>query len=723
MRTRLLPQRQVHPRKARGHISGSMQPADQFCRAWHSPVQIHFGCSKPYLLGVKNVLMGLAYARGMLFLNWLRLPGRDSLSRITVRLRIALLILAAATAVVWLVSMQQARAIMQSYNQLDQTALPILERSGGIQVGLVQLDALMNRIDRIQPGDSTDHIRDSITKSVQEMHRNLERLITLGQSQIAIAELTENLDLAEASSLEMLEDRISFLGVQQTLDEQYVILNDLHRRSQDLLEKFALNLSSKTNGFLQSVANSDNVNAAMIGEAFEGLFLPSLTVTSLSFELDRVVSLAHVSNINSVEDDHARALAQAQLGLQRAILHLAELPEGPDRLALSKHVAGLRDVLREQDGIFTQKRTLAALVAAQERHHLTQQALTASAMQLTSDLVTRSRDIVEEASQALQQAISKITWTLIVAVAVGLAVIFSANYSIIERQFNRRIHVLNQSVLAIAAGDLKHPIPVSGSDELGEMANALVTFKKNAEDLHHSNEELETFAYITAHDLRTPISAIQNLCTWVSEDEENRLSSESRAYLSLLEKRTLRLNGHLNDLLAYVQAEHVSDAFELVDLHRAVTTILKDLDPDQNFEVSFGKMPMPFGAKGDVLRNICTNLLANVIKHHDAPTGRITFRAEILADQYRFEIQDDGPGISPLYHDKIFELFQTLRPRDEVEGSGLGLAVVRKLIKRENGAITVSSNPDLKRGTKISVTLPLHPPPARCTPARLGKAA
>ncbi len=723
MRTRLLPQRQVHPRKARGHISGSTQTADQFCRAWYSPVQIHFGCSKPYLLGVKNVLMGLAYARGMLFLNWLRLPGRDSLSRITVRLRIALLILAAATAVVWLVSMQQARAIMQSYNQLDRTALPILERSGGIQVGLVQLDALMNRIDRIRPGDSTDHIRGNIRKSVQEMHRNLDRLITLGQSQNAIAELAENLDLAEASSLEMLEDRISFLGVRQTLDEQYVILNDLHRRSQDLLEKFALNLSSKTNGFLQSVANSNNVNAAMIGEAFEGLFLPSLTVTSLSFELDRVVSLAHVSNFNSVEEDYARALAQAQLGLQRAILHLAELPEGPDRLALSRYVAGLRDVLREQDGIFTQKKKLAALIAAQERHHLTQQALTASAMQLTSDLVTRSRDIVEEASQALQQAISKITWTLIIAVAVGLAVIFTANYSIIERQFNRRIHVLNQSVLAIAAGDLKHPIPVSGSDELGEMANALVTFKKNAEDLHHSNEELETFAYITAHDLRTPISAIQNLCTWVSEDEDNRLSSESRAYLSLLEKRTLRLNGHLNDLLAYVQAEYVSDAFELVDLHRAVTTILKDLDPDQNFEVSFGKMPMPFGAKGDVLRNICTNLLANVIKHHDAPTGRITFRAEILADQYRFEIQDDGPGISPLYHDKIFELFQTLRPRDEVEGSGLGLAVVRKLIKRENGAITVSSNPDLKRGTKISVTMPLHPPPARCTPARLGKAA
>lgn len=667
--------------------------------------------------------MGLAYARRMLPLHKLGFPGSKSLSRITVRLRIALLILATATAVVWLVSMQQARAIMESYNQLDQTALPILERSEGIQAGLVQLAALVTRIDGVQPGDPTDHIRSDITKSVQEMHRNLDHLIKLGQSQAAIAELTENLDLAEARSLAMLKDRISYLRVRQILHDQHVVLSDLHRQSQDLLERFTLDLSSKTNEFLQSMAISDNVSAGMVSEAFEGLFLPSLTVTSLSFELDRVVGLAHVSNTSGAQGEYARALAQAQLGLQRAILHLAELPTGPDRLALSQHVADLRDVLREEDGIFTQKKALAGLVAAQARDRQTQQALTASAMQLTSGLVNRSRDVVEEASKALQQAISKITWTLIAAVAVGLAVIFTTNFSIIERQFNRRIHRLNQSVLAIAAGDLKHPIPVSGPDELGEMANALVTFKKNAEDLHHSNEELEKFAYIAAHDLRTPIRAIQDLCTWVSEDEENRLSSESCAYLSLLENRTLRLNGHLNDLLAYVQAEHVSDAFELVDLGQAVIAILKDLDPDQSFEVSFGKMPMPFGAKGDVLRNICTNLLANVIKHHDGTNGRITFQAEIIADQYRFEVQDDGPGIPPLYHDKIFELFQTLKPRDEVEGSGLGLAVVRKLVKREKGIITVESNPDLKRGTKISVTMPLHPPPARCIPSRLGKAA
>ncbi|MBM1641774.1 HAMP domain-containing protein [Sulfitobacter mediterraneus] len=681
------------------------------------------GSTKAYLPGVKNALMGMTYARGMLPLQWLGLPGPNHLSRITVRLRIALLILATVTAVVWLASMQQARAIMQSYNQLDQAALPILDRSEGIQAGLVQLAALVSRIDRIQANEATDHIRDDIAQSVQDMHKNLGQLIALGQSQVAISELTENLRLAEASALSILEDRISYLKVRQTLNSQHKILNDLHTQSQDLLEKFTLNLSSQTNDFLQSMSLSGQISPAMVADAFEGLFLPSLTVTSLSFELDRVVGLAHVSNDSNVHQEHARALAQAQLGLQRAILYLAELPEGPDRLALSRHIAGMRDVLREKDGIFTQKKALATLDEAQRKHRETQQDLTASAMQLTSGLVIRSRDVVEAASQALQQAISRITLTLVIAVAVGLTVTFTANHSIIERQFNRRIHRLNQSVRAIASGDLNHPIPVSGPDELGEMANALLTFKKNAEDLHYSNEELEKFAYITAHDLRTPVRAIQDLCTWVSEDEENQLSSESRAYLSLLEKRTLRLNGHLNDLLAYVQAEHVSDAFELVDFRQTVIRILKNLDPDQNFEVVFGKLPMPFGAKGDVLRNICTNLLINVIKHHDRPNGRITFQAEIIADQYRFEIQDDGPGISPLYHEKVFELFQTLKPRDEVEGSGLGLAVVRKLIKREKGAITLQSNPDLRRGTTICVTLPLHPPPARCDQTRLGKAA
>ena len=667
--------------------------------------------------------MGMAYVDLMLPLHWLGLPGSNPFSRITVRLRIALLILAIATAVVWLVSMQQARAIMRSYDQLDQAALPILEQSESVQVGLVQLTALVNEISHIQLGDPTDNIRRNIADSTLEMHKNLDRMKQFEQSQSAIAALRENLVQAEATSLAMLDDRLSYLLVRQILHDQHTELNNLHVRSQDLLETFTLNLSSQTNDLLQSLAASDHVSAAIVGTAFEGLFLPSLTVTSLSFELDRVVGLAHMSDDNGVQKEFDRTVAQAQLGLQRSILLLAELPKGPDRLALSQHVANLREILREKDGIFTRKKALADLNAAQQRHRRTQQALTASAMQLTSDLVIQSRNVVEEASQALQLAISKIIWTLITAIAVGLAVIFTANYSIIERQFNRRIYRLNQSVLAIASGDLNHPIPVSGPDELGEMAKALVTFKENAERLRYSNEELEKFAYIAAHDLRTPVRAIQDLCTWVSEDSENNLSTESRAYMSLMEKRTLRLNGHLNDLLAYVQAEHVSDSFELVDLRQIVTNILQDQDPDKNFEISFGKLPTAFGAKGDVLRKICTNLLTNVIKHHDRPSGQITIRAEIIADQYRFEIQDDGPGIAPLYHERVFELFQTLKPRDEVEGSGLGLAVVRKLINRENGVITLRSNPDLNRGTTISVTLPLHPPPARWIQTRLGKAA
>jgi signal transduction histidine kinase len=92
-------------------------------------------------------------------------------------------------------------------------------------------------------------------------------------------------------------------------------------------------------------------------------------------------------------------------------------------------------------------------------------------------------------------------------------------------------------------------------------------------------------------------------------------------------------------------------------------------------------------------------LIDNAIKHHDKEQGAITIRVEEVSHRYQFHIQDDGPGIAPKYHQKIFTLFQTLKPRDQVEGSGMGLALVAKLIQRVDGNIRLFSDPPHKRGS------------------------
>ena len=96
------------------------------------------------------------------------------------------------------------------------------------------------------------------------------------------------------------------------------------------------------------------------------------------------------------------------------------------------------------------------------------------------------------------------------------------------------------------------------------------------------------------------------------------------------------------------------------------------------------------------------------MKHHDRGAGNITVSAERLGNRLHCVVQDDGPGIDPQYHEKVFGLFQTLRPRDEVEGSGLGLAIVRKLVEHYEGRINIQSNPADKRGTRIQFDFPIE---------------
>jgi signal transduction histidine kinase len=99
-------------------------------------------------------------------------------------------------------------------------------------------------------------------------------------------------------------------------------------------------------------------------------------------------------------------------------------------------------------------------------------------------------------------------------------------------------------------------------------------------------------------------------------------------------------------------------------------------------------------------------LLGNAIKHHDRPTGRIEASVQTVADHYQFQIADDGPGIPPQYRERVFGMFQTLRPRDEVEGSGIGLALVKKIVETYGGTVTLGTDRPDGRGTTVRFTWP-----------------
>ena len=219
------------------------------------------------------------------------------------------------------------------------------------------------------------------------------------------------------------------------------------------------------------------------------------------------------------------------------------------------------------------------------------------------------------------------------------------------------------------------------------------------------NKELDNFAYSASHDLKAPLRAIDNLSNWIVEDAYDLLPEASQQHLQQLRQRVNRMENLLEDLLHYSRAGRMEYALEMVDCNALLNEVITSIEISPGFAINTrGKLPT-LETHRIPLYQVFTNLISNAIKHHDKTEGTIDIQSKKNNGQIHFSISDDGPGIDPSFHDRIFQMFQTLKPRDEVEGSGMGLALVQKLVHNYGGTISVSSQPG--KGTTFEFSWPV----------------
>ena len=628
-------------------------------------------------------------------------------SRISTRLRAALAIVAGIICAAGLSTALQMQTVLSTPAQLNQSALPMLTITQSIER---QLNNVFLTMDLLQQRDAPfelDQLEAEVSGKILEVAAQLEELRGLGMSDPLVERLEHRLLTAKRASKEVLRSREALHLANERISAMLARVRDIQERSDLILDELFYQNSAETDRLLRTAAEGSGPVSAD-GSSFANLMLDAINLNDLRLDIDALVNITISNGLQDQPDRFDRARLLVTEKFQNVIARLPRIAEPERRRALALQVSTLRDILLDaEDGFFT-------LIAARHRFQAKFDALRAEHLPLiieisnmTSDLTQYTLRLVDAITMRLRDTIHRVVGIVIVTVLTALIIIILANRLIIERQFNLRIKRLTSAVSAIAAGDLDHPIPITGRDELGEMAGALVIFRRNAEELRRSNIELEKFAYVAAHDLRSPLRAVHELSLWVVEDENNRLSAESSAYLVMLQQRIDRLNRLLNDLLDYARAGQNQPANEPVDLQHLVRELSLGADPENKFQISFAGPSDEIMTQITPLQQILGNLLSNAIKHHDHDQGRIDVTVEVVKNTLVLSVADDGPGIDLRYQSRVFELFQTLRPRDEVEGSGLGLAIVNKLALHYKGSVKLISDPDKQRGATFVVELPL----------------
>jgi len=228
--------------------------------------------------------------------------------------------------------------------------------------------------------------------------------------------------------------------------------------------------------------------------------------------------------------------------------------------------------------------------------------------------------------------------------------------------------------------------------------------EKLLEQVESINKELKDFAYIVSHDLKAPLRGVKTLADWISADYADKLGDEGREQMDLLLLQVKRMHNLIDGVLEYSRVGRVKEEQIQINLNGLVREVIDMVSPPGNIEITIeNELPVIERERTRIMQ-VFQNLLSNAVKYMDKPQGRVSIGCVEEDGFWKFGVADNGPGIEEKHFERIFQIFQTLSPRDELENTGVGLTVVKKIVELYGGKIWVESEPG--KGSTFFFTLP-----------------
>ncbi|MFZ5515121.1 MAG: ATP-binding protein [Candidatus Zhuqueibacterota bacterium] len=239
-----------------------------------------------------------------------------------------------------------------------------------------------------------------------------------------------------------------------------------------------------------------------------------------------------------------------------------------------------------------------------------------------------------------------------------------------------------------------------------QITELLKKTQSQATELNQVNKELNDFAFIVSHDLKAPLRAIRSLANWLATDYADTFDCEGKDQIQLLMNRVERMHELINGVLQYSRVGRISEHVESVDLNAVTHEVIDLIGPPPYITIEIENTLPTISIERTRIAQVFQNLVSNAIKFMDKPAGAIKIGSADHDGFVKFYVADNGPGIEEKYFTKIFQIFQTLHSRDEIESTGVGLTLVKKIVEMYGGEVWVESI--VGTGSTFYFTLPIH---------------